>query len=271
MKSIVFSTGLRYAALLLLVTDLSGGSPPALAQQQADTAATGTGPEVTVTVTARKREESLAEVPTSITAFTAETLKDYNVQSFADYASKTPDLSFTYGQGPTGWADARTIAIRGITGQNLFGTAGATGFYIDDTPVPGSVDPRVLDLASIEVLKGPQGTLFGESSLGGNVRLITRQPDLNNSGAGFSVDAGMTSGGGRRLRPHRRPRCQPWAASRPGASDAGGLPSHGAAGAHRPGVQQRELQAQLRDLLLRWPIAGVCHRARGEPVDEGDQ
>lgn len=153
MKSIVFSTGLRYAALLLLVTDLSGGSPPAFAQQQTDTAATGTGPEVTVTVTARKREESLAEVPTSITAFTAETLKDYNVQSFADYASKTPDLSFTYGQGPTGWADARTIAIRGITGQNLFGTAGATGFYIDDTPVPGSVDPRVLDLASIEVLK----------------------------------------------------------------------------------------------------------------------
>jgi iron complex outermembrane recepter protein len=197
MKSIVFSTGLRYAALLVLVTDLSGGSPPALAQQQTDTAATSTGAEVeTVTVTARKRAESLAEVPTSITAFTAETLKDYNVQSFADYASKTPDLSFTYGQGPTGWADARTIAIRGITGQNLFGTAGATGFYIDDTPVPGSVDPRVLDLASIEVLKGPQGTLFGESSLGGNVRLITRQPDLNASGAGFSVDAGATSGGG---------------------------------------------------------------------------
>src|ERR1700724_3743073 len=119
MKSIVFSTGLRYAALLLLVTDLSGGSPPALAQQQTDTTATSPEPE-TIVVTARKRAESLAEVPTSITAFTAETLKDYNVQSFADYASKTPDLSFTYGQGPTGWADARTIAIRGITGQNLF-------------------------------------------------------------------------------------------------------------------------------------------------------
>ena len=43
-------------------------------------------------------------------------------------------MSFTYGGGPTGFADARTIAIRGITGQNLFGTAGATGFYIDDTP-----------------------------------------------------------------------------------------------------------------------------------------
>ena len=194
MRTIVFSTGLRWAALLLLVTDLSG-SPPARAQEQATSTEAGPAME-TVIVSARKREESIAEVPTSITAFTAETLKDYNVQSFADYATKTPNLSFTYGQGPTGFADARTIAIRGVTGQNLFGTAGATGFYIDDTPVPGSIDPRVVDLASIEVLKGPQGTLFGESSLGGNVRLITRKPDLSSSGYGFSLDAGATSGGG---------------------------------------------------------------------------
>ena len=194
MRSIIFSTGLRYAALLLLVTDLSG-SPPASAQDQQ--AETQTSSEVeTVIISARKRDESLAQVPISITAFTAESLKDFNIQSFGDYATKTPDLSFSYGGGPTGIADARTIAIRGITGQNLFGTAGATGFYIDDTPVPGSIDPRVVDLASIEVLKGPQGTLYGESSLGGNVRLITKQPDLNNWGYGYMGDAGATSGGG---------------------------------------------------------------------------
>src|SRR5580658_1088545 len=195
MKTIIFSTGLRYAALLLLVTDLSGGSP-AFAQQDAEAASTSSTEPETIIVSARKRDESIAEVPTSITAFTAATLKDYNVQSFADYATKTPDMSFSYGGGPTGIADARTVAIRGITGQNLFGTAGATGFYIDDTPVPGSLDPRVVDLASIEVLKGPQGTLYGESSLGGNVRLVTRQVDLANSGFGFMVDAGATSGGG---------------------------------------------------------------------------
>jgi iron complex outermembrane recepter protein len=194
MKSIIFSTGLRYAALLLLVTDLSG-SPPALAQEQTVEPAGNESTE-TIIVSARKRQESIAEVPTSITAFTADTIKDFNVQSFADYATKTPDLSFTYGSGPTGIAESRTIAIRGITGQNLFGTSGATGFYIDDTPVPGSIDPRVVDLASIEVLKGPQGTLFGESSLGGNVRLITKAPDVNNSGLGYSADAGATSGGG---------------------------------------------------------------------------
>ena len=194
MRTPVFSTGLRYAALLLLVTDLSG-SPAARAQEQAT--ATEAGAEMeTVIVSARKREESLAEVPTSITAFTAETLKDYNVQSFNDYATKTPNMSFSYGGGPTGIADARTVAIRGITGQNLFGTAGATGFYIDDTAVPGSLDPRVVDLASIEVLKGPQGTLYGASSLGGNVRLITRQPDPNRSDFGYMAQVGITSGGG---------------------------------------------------------------------------
>jgi iron complex outermembrane recepter protein len=150
----------------------------------------------TITVSARKRDESLAKVPVSITVFTSESLENYNIQSFTDYATKTPNVSFSYGGGPTGIADARTVAIRGITGQNLFGTAGATGFYIDDTPVPGSVDPRVLDIDNIEVLKGPQGTLFGESSLGGNGRLITKKPNLEKNEFSFMTQAGLTSGGG---------------------------------------------------------------------------
>ena len=167
--------------------------PPATGELAAEEAAS---PVEQITVSARKRRESIAEVPASITAFTAQTLEDFNIQSFNDYATKTPSISFSYGGGPTGIADARAVAIRGITGQNLYGTAGATGFYIDDTPLPGSVDPRVLDIASIEVLKGPQGTLFGESSLGGNVRLITKRPDLDKNGIGYMVQGGFTSGGG---------------------------------------------------------------------------
>ena len=135
-------------------------------------------------------------MPESITVFTGQTLENYNIQSFNDYATKTPNISFTYGGGPTGITEARTVAIRGITGQNLFGTSGATGFYIDDTPVPSSVDPRVLDIDNIEVLKGPQGTLFGESSLGGNVRLITKKPNLADDTIGYMAQAGVTSGGG---------------------------------------------------------------------------
>jgi iron complex outermembrane recepter protein len=174
----------------------SSDAGPADAAPNNTSSSEPTAEVTTITVTARKRGESLAEVPTSITAFTGEALQDFNIQSFNDYATMTPNLSFSYGGGPTGIADARAVAIRGITGQNLFGTAGATGFYIDDTPLPGSVDPRVLDIDNIEVLKGPQGTLYGESSLGGNIRLVTKQPSLTTNSFSYSADAGVTSGAG---------------------------------------------------------------------------
>jgi iron complex outermembrane recepter protein len=180
-----------------LLSVFAAAAPPNVALAQEATAGTAESQELeTVIVSARRRDESLATVPVSITVFTSEDLQTYNVQSFNDYATKAPNLSFTYGQGPTGIADARTISVRGITGQNLGGTGGATGFYIDDTPVPSSIDPRVLDLKNIEILKGPQGTLFGEGSLGGNVRLITNQPNLTTNGLGYMVQAGATSGGG---------------------------------------------------------------------------
>ncbi len=171
-----------------------GSTDGALAQTASTVDDTGTLD--TVIVTARKRGESLAKVPESITVFTSESLAAFNIQSFNDYATKTPNVSFAYGAGSTGISNARTASIRGITGQNLFGTAGATGFYIDDTPVPESIDPRVVDLERIEVLKGPQGTLFGESSLAGNVRLITKEPDLESDSLGYIADVGFTSGGG---------------------------------------------------------------------------
>jgi iron complex outermembrane recepter protein len=182
-------------ALAWLIAGLA--SPRTGLAQTADAAAASDEQVLeTVIVSARKREESVADVPESITVFTAAALQDYDIQSFNDYATKTPNVSFSYGGGPTGISDSRTVAIRGITGQNLTGTSGATGFYIDDTPVPGSVDPRVLDIDNIEVLKGPQGTLFGESSLGGNVRLITRRPSLTADDYGYMIQAGGTSGGG---------------------------------------------------------------------------
>ena len=180
----------------LLILLALGNSGPARAADAGPSDDAGSTDLQIITVTARKRGESLAEVPTSITAFTAESLQDFNIQSFNDYATMTPNLSFSYGGGPTGIADSRAVAIRGITGQNLFGTAGATGFYIDDTPLPGSVDPRILDIDNIEVLKGPQGTLYGESSLGGNIRLVTRQPSLTTNSFSYSADAGVTSGAG---------------------------------------------------------------------------
>jgi hypothetical protein len=158
---------------LLAVCGVALQAGGARAADAAASSATDAETLETITVSARKRDESLATVPVSITVFTSESLEKYNIQSFNDYATKTPNVSFSYGGGPTGIADARTVAIRGITGQNLYGTAGATGFYIDDTPVPGSVDPRVLDIDNIEVLKGPQTLLHAGLHTGSSFQCST--------------------------------------------------------------------------------------------------
>ncbi|HEY3786047.1 MAG TPA: TonB-dependent receptor [Steroidobacteraceae bacterium] len=123
-----------------------------------------------VIVTAQKRSESEQSVPMSMTTFSSATLQQKSINDFFDYATKVPNLAFA----PTGdgVGTARTVSIRGISGQNV------TGFYIDDVPLPDSVDPRVLDIDHIEVLRGPQGTLYGARSMGGTVRLITKTPEL---------------------------------------------------------------------------------------------
>jgi iron complex outermembrane receptor protein len=168
-------------------------APPSPAQE-ADGTALAAEPLTVVMVSARKRDEPVIAVPAAITTFGVEALDDFDIRSFKDYAALTPDLSFSYGSGPTGFSAARTVAIRGISGQNLIGTAGATGLYIDDTPVPASIDPRVLDVHDLEVLKGPQGTLYGESALGGNIRMIVNRPDLSRTALSYSADAGGTAG-----------------------------------------------------------------------------
>ena len=143
-----------------------------------------------VVVTARKRAEAQMDVPISITAFTAESLSRLNIRSFTDYATKTPNLSFSYGTAELGFAGTRSVAIRGIAGE------GTVGVYIDDAPVPDSFDPRVVDIERIEVLKGPQGTLFGQGSLGGTLRIITVQPSSDEANAHFEARLGGTSGSG---------------------------------------------------------------------------
>jgi len=131
-----------------------------------------------IVVTSQKRSENLQNVPMSITAISAATLESANIQTFADYAAKVPNLTFSNGQA-FGAVNSRGIAIRGIQGGDT------TGFYINDLPVPISLEPRVVDISRIEVLRGPQGTLYGARSMGGTVRLITPDPNLQ----GFSANA----------------------------------------------------------------------------------
>lgn len=155
--------------LPLLVFPFMGFSGKAGAQQ-ASTSAEGLDE---IVVTATRRQESIQAVPMSITAVTEMALENRAATTFFDYGSSIPNLSFGYSGGGSdaGLSSSRTIAIRGIQGD------GTTGFYIDDTPVPVSIDPKVMDVQQIEVLRGPQGTLYGALSMGGTVRILTQQPN----------------------------------------------------------------------------------------------
>src|SRR5215813_4874788 len=137
-----------------------------------------------IIVTAQKRSESEQTVPLSMTTFGTAALEQRAITTFFDYSTKVPNLAFA--MTGDGVGTSRTISIRGISGDNV------TGFYVDETPLPDSLDPRVLDVDHIEVLRGPQGTLYGARSMGGTVRIITKTPDLTRFSADLHGGAGKT-------------------------------------------------------------------------------
>ena len=148
-----------------------------------------------VIVTATKRAVPLQDVPVAVQALTEDALDDLGITNFDDYLIQLPGVT-AGGSGP----GQNTIYIRGVasTTPNLT-TAGVAGlapnvaFYLDEQPLaqPGrNLDVYAADLARIEVLSGPQGTLFGASSQAGNVRLITNKPDP--TGTYGSIDAGAS-------------------------------------------------------------------------------
>lgn len=163
-----------------------------------------------VIVTAQKKREDIQVVPISMTAISSDAIAlQGGTHDLDDILSQVSNLSFEYGTAngndEQGLAQSRGIAIRGISGPNT------TSLYIDDTPVPVSMNPVLLDIDHVEVLKGPQGTLYGEASMGGTVKIVTQQPStaslsgladadghyLNRGGAGtfdyFSINAPVSS------------------------------------------------------------------------------
>jgi outer membrane receptor protein involved in Fe transport len=155
---------------LTLVVATLGAVPVRAEMAAADTAAGSGGDALQeIVVTATKRSEDLQNVGLSITALTTKELESKGVEQFFDYGNSIPNLSFAI-DSADGSLAARGIALRGIQGSNT------TGFYIDDIPVLETLDPHIVDVARIEVLRGPQGTLYGAESMGGTVRIITAQP-----------------------------------------------------------------------------------------------
>src|SRR5690606_1609868 len=136
-----------------------------------------------IVVTATKRSESVSKVPISITAYSQEGLDQRGIRDIRDVANQTPGLDIS--RASTGGSGQTRISIRGIDS-----TAGAatSAVYIDDTPIMarnaslnynGTTIPFLFDLERVEVLRGPQGTLFGASSQGGAVRFVTPTPSLS--------------------------------------------------------------------------------------------
>ena len=146
-----------------------------------------------IVVTATRREESISRVPISITAISQDAIDQKGIKDFSDIARFTPGVAFDTSQ-------TNQISIRGISSS---GGSGTTGIYIDDTPIQvrslgfNSDDTlvKLFDLDRVEVLRGPQGTLFGAGSEGGTVRYITVQPSLTQTSIYAKAETSYTEGG----------------------------------------------------------------------------
>ncbi len=154
----------------------------AVADTSAAPAAQRGGDELTeIVVTAQRRQESLQSVPISISAFTAEDIAKSNMNEARDYLGMAPNVSFA-DDGQTGNRSIR-IAIRGVSNVSLGDRAvpNALGFYIDDfnvgTVANGTINPALLDVKQVEVLRGPQGTYYGRNSSGGAINITNNLPD----------------------------------------------------------------------------------------------
>jgi len=148
-----------------------------------------------IIVTAQKRAQSLKDVPISIVAMGAAELEERGIENFEDLGLAVPGLAIQDGGGDT---TGRRIYIRGV-GNNI-GSSSLVGIYLDEAPLTTNpfyqLDVRPYDLERVEVLRGPQGTLYGQGSSGGTIRFITKNPDTDTFAVKTDVMAEFTKGGG---------------------------------------------------------------------------
>ena len=153
----------------VLVTGMAMGAAPALAQDE---------PLEEIVVTAQNRDQALAEIPMSVTVLSGETLEIQQADNFQDMVSMIPGFSITSGR--------RGVTRVTLRGTNTNGVASTVGVYLDDVPFGSSTglangailsgDFDTFDMARVEVLRGPQGTLYGASSLGGVLKYVPNKP-----------------------------------------------------------------------------------------------
>jgi outer membrane receptor protein involved in Fe transport len=157
----------------------------------------GSGERGDIVVTALKRPQALQDVPASVTTLSADLLRRLDAQDFSRVADAVPGVAFA----TTGLGNSQYI-IRGIGGVG-FVQSPTTGVYLDEIPLQtralrgfSQPDPQLFDVARVEVLRGPQGVLFGSSTMGGLVRIVTNQPDASKIAALGQASASTITDGG---------------------------------------------------------------------------
>jgi iron complex outermembrane recepter protein len=184
---------LRIAVLTLLGSTVLASSAFAQDAPSADEA----GASDDIIVTAQKRSESLQNVPISIQALGTKKLEQLGISDFNDFTKQLPSVSFqTLQPGST------TVYMRGVSSGgdgNHSGSLPSVGVYLDEQPVTtigGTLDVHIYDIARIESLAGPQGTLYGASSQAGTIRIITNKPDASGFAGSVDVEANTVAHGG---------------------------------------------------------------------------
>jgi iron complex outermembrane recepter protein len=178
------NTTVRSSMGLLLASTAMSLAMPAMAQEAEEVASEDQG----IIVTANKREQNLQDVPAAVTALGTEALDQRQVNELQDVVKFLP--SVTIQQGGPGFAQ---VYFRGVaSGENANHSASlpTVGTYLDEMPITtiqGALDIHAYDLARIEALAGPQGTLYGASSMAGTLKLVTNKPDPSS----FSGSAGL--------------------------------------------------------------------------------
>jgi iron complex outermembrane recepter protein len=196
MKSLLFATYVRAASAVALLCAAAFSGAASAAPAGNTPAENNTGLEEII-VTAEKRESTVQATPIAMTALSAGDLAEQNVGSIQDLIGAIPGISLrTAGPGQTEYE------MRGLGSAG--GSVATVGFYIDETPLSASavalngrtvIDADLFDLNRTEILRGPQGTLYGAGSMGGTIKLVTNPPKLNSFEGEAAVDASQTTGG----------------------------------------------------------------------------
>ena len=151
-----------------------------------------------IVVTAEKRESTIQKTPISITAYSGDTLAAQGTTNMLAVAEETPGVSFR-----TSGTSETEFEVRGLASSG--GATATVGYYFDDVPISPpalgdigkvAIDPNLYDISRVEILRGPQGTLYGAGSMGGTIKIITNPANLNTFEAAADGTVSGTDGGG---------------------------------------------------------------------------